>query len=193
MDESVSPPPLAITFLPLQGALAASIFIPARETQAPFLNKYIIKCFLDFNARKKNPFQSVTLSVPNECVSKRCRAILFHPGSFCLSLRGGGNGKKCILRLISSLFLSMLACVSVRIHHASLGVDQGENTSLFLPALPPLSSSCPHLTLMAVVFLMRKWVSLCSVSVEGSPVGGVGFGGDGGRRRDVLVQNTSPG
>lgn len=34
-------------------------------------------------------------------------------------------------------FLSMSACVSVRIHHASLGVDQGENTSLFLPALPP--------------------------------------------------------
>lgn len=33
--------------------------------------------------------------------------------------------------------LSMSACVSVRIHHASLGVDQGENTSLFLPALPP--------------------------------------------------------
>lgn len=62
----------------------------------------------------------------------------------------------------------MLACVSVRIHHASLGVDQGENTSRFLPALPPLSSSCPHLTLMAAVFLMRKRVSLCSVSVEGS-------------------------
>lgn len=35
------------------------------------------------------------------------------------------------------LFLSMLARVSVRIHHASLGVDQGENTSLSLPTLPP--------------------------------------------------------
>ena len=34
-------------------------------------------------------------------------------------------------------FLSMSARASVRIHHASLGVDQGENTSLFLLALPP--------------------------------------------------------
>lgn len=35
------------------------------------------------------------------------------------------------------------------------------------PRSPSSSSSCPHLTLMAVGFLMRKWVSLCSVSVEG--------------------------
>lgn len=34
-------------------------------------------------------------------------------------------------------FLSMSARVSVRIHHASLAVDQGENTSHFLPTLPP--------------------------------------------------------
>lgn len=34
-------------------------------------------------------------------------------------------------------FHSMSARASVRIHHASLAVDQGENTSLFLPALPP--------------------------------------------------------
>ena len=52
------------------------------------------------------------------------------------------------------------------------------------------SSSCPHLTLMAVGFLMRKWVSLCSLSVEDSQRGD--WGGGGGRR-DVLVQNTSPG
>lgn len=36
------------------------------------------------------------------------------------------------------------------------------------PRSPSSSSSCPHLTLMAVGFLMRKWVSLCSMSVEGS-------------------------
>lgn len=32
---------------------------------------------------------------------------------------------------------------------------------------PSSSSSCPHLTLMALGFLMRKWVSLFSMSVEG--------------------------
>lgn len=35
----------------------------------------------------------------------------------------------------------MSAHVSVRIHHASLGVDQGENTSLFLSGSPSSSSS----------------------------------------------------
>lgn len=70
-------------------------------------------------------------------------------------------------------FLSMLARVSVKIHHASLGVDQGENTSLSLPTLPPPAPR-PHLTLMAVGFLMRKWVSLCSVPKEG--LGEVGVG-----------------
>lgn len=35
--------------------------------------------------------------------------------------------------------LSMLVCATVRIHHASLGVDQGENTSLFLPPPAPLA------------------------------------------------------
>lgn len=43
------------------------------------------------------------------------------------------------------------------------------------PCSPSSSSSCPHLTLMAVGFLMRKWVSLCSVSIEGLQ------GGEGGR------------
>lgn len=58
------------------------------------------------------------------------------------------------------------------------------------PHSPSSSSSCPHLTLMAVGFLMRKWVSLCRVSVEGLQKG---YWGEGGGRRDVLVQNTSPG
>ena len=34
---------------------------------------------------------------------------------------------------------SMSVCASVRIHHASLGVDQGENTSLCLPPPAPLA------------------------------------------------------
>lgn len=38
------------------------------------------------------------------------------------------------------------------------------------------SSSCPHLTLMAVGFLMRKWVSLCSVPME--DLGGWAGGGE---------------
>lgn len=71
--------------------------------------------------------------------------------------------------------------------------SRGKHLPLSLHS-PSSSSSCPHLTLMAVGFLMRKWVSLCSVSVEGLWGGGWvgGFGGGGGRR-DVLVQNTSPG
>lgn len=39
---------------------------------------------------------------------------------------------KNVSSLLSLPSLSMSARVSVRIHHASLGVDQGENTSLFL-------------------------------------------------------------
>lgn len=73
-------------------------------------------------------------------------------------------------------FLSMLACVSVKIHHTSLGVDQGENTP---PHSASSSSSCPHLTLMAVGFLMRKWVSLCNVSVEGLQKWGTEGKGEG--------------
>lgn len=105
------------------------------------------------------------------CASTRCCSHFRRPRlmSVSLSVFGKEKRKKEKMSAASHLlpFLSMSACVSVRIHHASLGVDQGENTSLFLPHSPSSSSSCPHLTLMAVGFLMRKWVSLCSVSIEG--------------------------
>lgn len=48
------------------------------------------------------------------------------------------------------------------------------------PSSPSSSSSCPHLTLMAVGFLMRKWVSLCGMSAEASQKGEGGrFVGEG--------------
>lgn len=57
--------------------------------------------------------------------------------------------------------------------------SRGKHLPLSLHS-PSSSSSCPHLTLMAVGFLMRKWVSLCSVSVEGLQRLGVGGEGVGG-------------
>jgi len=68
------------------------------------------------------------------CVSMRRRSHFMRPRlclSVCLSL-GEMSAASHPLP-----FHSMSARVSVRIHQASLGVDQGENTSLFLPALPP--------------------------------------------------------
>lgn len=59
-----------------------------------------------------------------------------------------------------------------------------------LPPSPSSSSSCPHLTLMAVGFLMRKWVSLHRVhgglAEEGKLEGWA-------QRNHILVRNASPG
>lgn len=83
MAESMSPYPLAVTFLPLQGALADSVFIPTRKTGAPFFKQIcflmLLRLYCESERKKKKPSQSVTLSVPNECASLRdVAAILLH-------------------------------------------------------------------------------------------------------------------
>lgn len=68
------------------------------------------------------------------CASRTRRGHFTRP-RLCLSVRLSLAGMSAASHLLP--FHSMSARVSVRIHHASLGVDQGENTSLLLPALPP--------------------------------------------------------
>lgn len=72
-------------------------------------------------------------------------------------------------------FLSMLACVC----EDSSCILRSRSRGKHLPLSPDStssSSSCPHLTLMAVGFLMRKRVSLCSVPME--DLGGWAGGGE---------------
>lgn len=119
------------------------------------------------------------------CVSMRCCSHFKRP-RLCLSV----FGKKNVCSLSSPpLSQHVGLCVCEDSSCILRSRSRGKHLPLS-PRSPSSSSSCPHLTLMAVGFLMRKWVSLCSVSVEGLQRGGLKGGGG---RRDVLVQNTSPG
>lgn len=165
MAEMVLPPPLPVTFFhsreptnlrPHSGGIL-SINSPSIQGTSCFHIHSLCVCACIREGEREEDMFWTNVSLAMLHMHKSCTLQLFRFNlwsiyrcvKLCVSIKCCSHLRpRLCLAVFLSLgkmsaashllpFLSMSACVSVRIHHASLGVDQGENTSLFLPTLPP--------------------------------------------------------